>query len=273
MYVYAAANFSKTLLPTENPKELHIVDLDVRTLQFVEESVKRWKKDPESLNPRITVPTFLEENPHLATFSSYKSSGPYSNDTHNHAQTEGQRYRSSSKEGTRGPVDKDTQDWGYESTGKLASNVIRMKDHRYSWGGVAKQFLIDKQIMVKVYKGDIAKVKNMDAVVCGTDKDLKPTGSIASAFKHQGGGVYARSSQGLIEKHRFDSVKYADVFKCEGGNINARYVLHAVVKKMVEADTRETELYQDCIHSILQKAKRNNWKRLGIPMIGIGQIL
>lgn len=271
MYVYAAANFSKTLLPTENPRELHIVDLDVRTLKYVDESVRRWKKDPESLNPRISVPTFLEENPHLATFSSYKSSGPYSNDSHNHVQTEG--YHSSSKEGTRGSVNKDSQDWGYESTGKLASNVLRMKDHRYSWGGVAKQFLIDKQIMVKIYKGDVAKVKNMDAVVCGTDKDLKPIGSIANALKHQGGNVYARSSQGMIERHRFDSVKYADVFKCEGGNLSARYVLHAVVKKMVEADTREIEIYQDCIHSILQKAKRNDWKRLGIPMIGIGQNL
>lgn len=65
MYVYAAASFSKTRLPSECPKELHIIDVDTKILQLVVESVKRWQQDHESLNQRKTVPEYLKKNPQL----------------------------------------------------------------------------------------------------------------------------------------------------------------------------------------------------------------
>ncbi|XP_045190458.2 protein mono-ADP-ribosyltransferase PARP15-like [Mercenaria mercenaria] len=255
MYVYAAANFSSTLLPSECPRELHIVDVDTSILRLVNESVLRWEKDPESLNARRSMPNFLKDNPHL--------SRSYDSDEDHEDHEDKRSHTNQSQNFKRGRNN---------TSSELVTSVVKTKDERLSWGGVAKQFMVDNQIKVKVYQGDISKVRNMDTIVCGMSNTLEPQGLIADALKNMGGTVYTRSFNKMIEKHKKGHVKYSDVLKCDGGNLGAKYVLHAVINRVVDANKKETDAYQDCISSVLSEVQRNGWKTIAIPMIGTGTI-
>jgi O-acetyl-ADP-ribose deacetylase (regulator of RNase III) len=252
MYVFAAANFSSIRRSTDCPKELHIVDIDTSILRLVEESVKRWKKDPESLNQRITLPVFLKDNPHLANDSKRTTTDQSRNDEQD-KNFEGDRKR-------EGSLD-------------LANTIRKLKDESFSWGGIAKQYMLNDQFVVKIYQGDICKVKDMDAVVCGVDKDLKLSGKFADTMRKHGGHIYDKNHQKMVERQKNGpAVQYFDVYKCDGGRLEAKHVLHAVLKGVVEADVKETKAYQDCMASVLATVKENRWEKVAIPLIRTGTI-
>lgn len=157
-----------------------------------------------------------------------------------------------------------------ESPLELTCGIKRLTDEKFKWGGKARIFVLETQLTVKIFKGEISKVREMDAVVCGTDKNLSARGFIADALKKAGGQWYTSSYDKMVQKHKYDHLKSSDVFKCEGGALGSRYVLHAVVNRLVDANSKEIQEYQNCFDSILKKVKRNGFRKLAIPLLGTG---
>lgn len=278
MYVDAADRFSKSVTSTDDPRELHIIDIDTSILKLIKVSVEKWQKDPQSINARITLPKFLADNPHLAgqTTSNYershRSQGHRSYGDQRHGGG-GQSYGRDGN-GVHGTGERHNQ----QSTDdldvnklslKIACHVKKLKEEKFRWGGVASVFKVDEQIMVKIYRGEIDKVRNMDAIICGTDKSLFSRGFIADALTKAGGQLYNNAYQNMRKKYNYKGSD-SDVFKCEGGHLGTKYVFHAVTERVINADDREIEAYRKCMDSILKKAKKNQLKRLAIPLLGTG---
>lgn len=270
MYVYAAANFSKIWQPSKCPKELHIIDVDTKILQLVVESVKRWQQDQESLNQRKTVPEYLKKNHY---FSSHNTEGQRPSSRHRGHRHGGRGETSGSYngDGVHGNVPRHTSpEQDDESPLKLTCEIRRLQDEKFKWGGIAKLFVLDTQLTVKLFKGEISKVRDMDAVVCGTGKDLRARGFIADALKKAGGHQYASSYEEMVRRHEHHHINSSHVFKCKGGELGSKYVLHAVVNRLVDANSKEIQEYQDCFENILKKVKRNEFRKLAIPLLGTG---
>lgn len=278
MYVRAASDFSTTLKPSEYPRELHIIDIDTQILQDVQDSLKRWQKDPKSVDQRRTIPEYMKANPHAAGYSSsggggggHRSYRRHRNPRHGGGGWNSEMYHS---DGVHGSESRSTGDVPNEGQPLiLACKVKKIKDENFKWGGVGKLFVLGQQTTVKIYQGEISKVRSMDAIVCGTGNDLKIRGFIAEALLKAGGDQYKKNYDKMLKKHPPSSINPFDVFKCEGGvNLGAKFVLHAVVRRVVDANEKEIQEYQRCIKNVLQKVKRNDLRKVAIPMLGTGTI-
>jgi O-acetyl-ADP-ribose deacetylase (regulator of RNase III) len=276
MYLYAADKFSKSLSATDCPEELHIIDVDTTILKLVEQSVKRWKENPESISQRNTLPKYLEENPHQAGYSG--SEGQRSYDGH----MAGRRHRGGdgNQQSGRSPGDgvngndrrhrnPSPQNEIMEETYEIESSISRLEDKRLSWGGYAKMFILNQQLTVMIYKGEISRVKEVDSVVCSIGTDLEPKGFISSTLQSAGGPTYTSDYKKMKDKHK-GFLMPRDVFKCKAGKLPVKYILHVVTSRVVEADTREIQTYKECVYSVLKKARRNDLEKLAIPLFATG---
>src|SRR5512139_1733154 len=89
--------------------------------------------------------------------------------------------------------------------------------------------IVINNVMIKIMKGDITE-SSVDAIVNAANSHLRHGGGVAGAISRKGGPVVQEES---------NAIGYVPVGECamtSGGELRARYVIHAVGPRMGEGD-------------------------------------
>ena len=306
MYVKAAVDFSsKFKVPSRynpNPKELHIVDIDEEILKLLQTSVEKWQRKPESIDQRVTLKEYLKNNPpsvwsRSATGSRNRGNsamGAAGSDSYNAKGRPGDvsnysRYRGDDASTI---VDKSTlyvsdttcqqKNVGnkeefpvsgrpsFEELG-ITCSIKKLQGEKFRWGGETSLYTLNGKLTVKIYNGEIAKANNVDAIVCGIGKDLKPLGFIADALKKAGGWRFENDRGRMIDKN-YGFARNGDVMKCDAGDLKVRNVIHVVSDKILDASTSELKDYAEAVYQTLKMANRWRFKKIIMPLFSSGKM-
>lgn len=267
MYVKAAVDFSEKIQEGEYtyPKEFHIIDVDTSILQLVKDSVEKWEKHPSSLDLEVSLEKYFKENPYSTGYSGYpvsRNSGQRNRGQRPKGHGKGQEYNSS-QAGNK------MNDEGITGTYKLACTLERKEDQTFAWGGIAKVYDFDKQITIKMFKGEIVKSRGVDAVVCAINKSLQASGYLHESLKKKAGYDFETSFKKMVDIHK-NSAKPLDVIKCASGNLGVSNIIYIVMERVLDGDDKETQTYQEAIRRVLSKARDWKLEKLVIPMFGTG---
>ena len=114
---------------------------------------------------------------------------------------------------------------------------------------------------IKLVKGDITGLE-VDAIVNAANAHLQMGGGVAGAILKKGG----RSIQDECDKVGFTAVGQAALTK--GGNLKARYVIHAVGPRMGEGD--EDNKLLKATQNSLKIAQEKKLRSIAFPAISTG---
>ncbi len=104
--------------------------------------------------------------------------------------------------------------------------------------------------------------RDVDAIVNAANSHLRHGGGVAGAIVRKGG----RTIQDESDKIGYVPVGGAAI--TTGGNLKARYVIHAVGPRMGEGD--EDNKLRNAIKSVLKLAAENKMKSISVPAISAG---
>lgn len=114
---------------------------------------------------------------------------------------------------------------------------------------------------VRIIKGDLTE-SNVDAIVNAANSYLQHGGGVAGAIARKGGQVIQEES---------NKIGYVQVGSCAltaGGNLKARYVIHAVGPQWGEGD--EENKLKNAVKNTLMLAAEKGFKALSMPAISAG---
>lgn len=114
---------------------------------------------------------------------------------------------------------------------------------------------------LRIIRGDITE-SEVDAIVNAANSYLKHGGGVALAIVKKGGRIIQEES---------DKIGYVPVGSCaitSGGNLKAKYVIHAVGPRWGEGD--EEEKLRSAIRSVLKLSTERNFKSISMPAISAG---
>ena len=117
------------------------------------------------------------------------------------------------------------------------------------------------QSLISLMKGDIIGL-DVDAIVYYARTDLV----LGSGF---GGAIAAKGGPKVQEElKKMGPVKTTEVAVTSGGNLKARYIIHAVGPRFQE-ENLEDQL-RDTMLNVLRKAEENKIRSLAFPAMGAG---
>lgn len=116
--------------------------------------------------------------------------------------------------------------------------------------------------IIRLMVGFIIDMKDMDGLVYYARPDLKLGAGFGTAISIQGGPKVQE------ELKKISGANVTDVVVTGGGNLQTRYILHAVGPQFQEEDSerklRETTL------NVLRKAEEHGLKKIAFPAMGAG---
>lgn len=119
---------------------------------------------------------------------------------------------------------------------------------------------------VELIEGDITSME-VDAIVNAANSRLKHGGGVAGAISRKGGPTIQEESDVWV-KAWGGEVSVGSCAITSGGNLPARYVIHAVGPRMGEGD--EDAKLKKATLSALQMADQHNLKSVAFPAISTG---
>ena len=119
---------------------------------------------------------------------------------------------------------------------------------------------------VEIVDGDITGM-TVDAIVNAANSRLKHGGGVAGAIARKGGDAIQEESD-IWMKAWGGEVTVGSVVITSGGNLPAKYVIHAVGPRMGEGD--EDEKLRKATLNSLQTAEHRNLKSIAFPAISTG---
>ena len=117
------------------------------------------------------------------------------------------------------------------------------------------------EIVIK--KGDIT-LEDVDAIVNAANQSLRGGGGVDGAIHRAGGKAI------LEECIKIGGCPTGDAVITTGGNLKARYVIHAVGPVWRGGVHSEARLLRDCYTKSFQLARKNNLKSIAFPAISTG---
>lgn len=115
----------------------------------------------------------------------------------------------------------------------------------------------------EIKKGDIT-TEDVDAIVNAANSHLAHGGGVAAAIARAAGEALIRES---------NAIDYVPTGSCAltiGGNLPAKYVIHAVGPVYRDGKSGESELLASCITSSLSLAESKNIHSIAFPAISTG---
>eukprot|EP01121_Diplochlamys_sp_Union-15-3_P003850 TRINITY_DN13785_c0_g1_i1.p1 TRINITY_DN13785_c0_g1~~TRINITY_DN13785_c0_g1_i1.p1 ORF type:complete len:250 (+),score=41.38 TRINITY_DN13785_c0_g1_i1:2-751(+) len=122
--------------------------------------------------------------------------------------------------------------------------------------------------IVSVRQGDITE-ENVEVVVNAANGLLRHSGGLAKAIVDTGGEVIQLESDAIIIKNK-GSIGVGMVAVTTGGNLPAKFVIHAVGPKYKDGQQNESEYLKSAVRRSLETARERNWKSIAIPAISSG---
>ena len=254
MYIQAASDFSA--MEMRYLKELHIIDVDVSILKLVEISYNKWKKDPTSVQAKVTLKQYLKDHP------TYQ----YSRDDEWKNQGKGQR---KGRQFNRQWSDPDKGNFDSGTSKELDRAVVKgVGSEPLRWGGRSSIYNINDSVKVHVYTGKIEKVEDVDAVICGTDTTFGTSSYIARAFLQEFGDKYKRNFDKMKSKAGYLATN-SYVYVCESGSRKATNVMHLAMKPVMYGD--ELQDYKKGLSNIFHMAEKWKFAKIALPLLGTGK--
>ncbi|MGB9813980.1 MAG: macro domain-containing protein [Thermovenabulum sp.] len=118
---------------------------------------------------------------------------------------------------------------------------------------------------MKAVVGDITKAA-ADVIVNAANGIGPMGGGVALAIKKAGGKIIEEEA---IEVCKKMDPKPGDVYITTAGNLNAKYVFHAVTMKY-PAEKSNIEIVRKCLDNLLKKAREMKVKSMVIPALATG---
>lgn len=115
--------------------------------------------------------------------------------------------------------------------------------------------------VIAVVQGDITD-QTTDAIVNAANAALQLGGGVAGAIRRRGGPKIQE------ECNRIDGTVVGGAVITSGGNLPAKYVIHAV--SPIHGDDHEDEKLKDATLNSLKLADRNHLKSIAFPAISTG---
>ena len=120
--------------------------------------------------------------------------------------------------------------------------------------------------VVELMEGDITELE-VDAIVNAANSRLKHGGGVAGAIVRKGGRTIQEESDVWL-KAWGGEISVGSAAITSGGNLPARYVIHAVGPRMGEGD--EDEKLRQATVSSLRMADKHHLKSMAFPAISTG---
>lgn len=118
---------------------------------------------------------------------------------------------------------------------------------------------------MKVVKDDITTME-ADVIVNAANGIGPMGGGVAAALRRAGGNEIEQEAIEVCEKA--DPYE-GQVYVTGGGKLNCKYILHAVTMKQ-PAQPSSVEIVENCLHSLLKKAREMGIKSMILPALATG---
>ncbi|WP_126993056.1 macro domain-containing protein [Thermosipho globiformans] len=115
---------------------------------------------------------------------------------------------------------------------------------------------------------DDITIQDTDAIVNAANSHLKHGGGVAGAILKKGGHIIQLESDEYVEK--YGPVKTGNVAVTTGGNLKAKYIIHAVGPIWRGGNNNEEKLLKDAVLNSLKKADELKIKSISFPAISSG---
>ena len=122
-----------------------------------------------------------------------------------------------------------------------------------------------EQSVIEVVEGDITEMKT-DAIVNAANEHLAHGGGVAGAIVRKGGRIIQHESRDWISENGIVTTGSAAI--TSGGNLSAKYVIHAVGPVMGSGD--EDAKLQSATLSALRIADKHDIESIAFPAISAG---
>jgi O-acetyl-ADP-ribose deacetylase (regulator of RNase III) len=120
--------------------------------------------------------------------------------------------------------------------------------------------------VIQLVEGDITEM-DADAIVNPANQGLTHGGGVAGLVSSRGGPTIQRESNEWVRKHGLVRTGTAGI--TSGGDLKARYVIHAV-GPIYDGKPRSAELLASAVRSSLQMADDHGLKTIALPSISTG---
>jgi O-acetyl-ADP-ribose deacetylase (regulator of RNase III) len=120
--------------------------------------------------------------------------------------------------------------------------------------------------VIELVEGDITEI-DADAIVNPANQRLAHGGGVAGLISSRGGPTIQRESNEWVRKHGLVRTGTAGI--TSGGDLKARYVIHAV-GPVYDGKPRSAELLASAVRSSLQMADDHGLKTIALPSISTG---
>ena len=114
---------------------------------------------------------------------------------------------------------------------------------------------------IEIVQGDITEA-DVEAIVNAANNDLELGGGVAGAIRRKGGPSIQE------ECHRIGSIPIGEAAITGGGNLKARYVIHAASMQLGGRTTAEN--LEASTRNSLRRAEEKKIKSIAFPAVGTG---
>ena len=114
---------------------------------------------------------------------------------------------------------------------------------------------------IEILQGDITEA-DVDAIVNAANNDLELGGGVAGAIRRKGGPAIQE------ECHRIGRVPLGEAAITGGGNLKAKYVIHAASMQLGGRTTAEN--LEASTRNSLRRAEEKGIKSIAFPAVGTG---
>lgn len=130
-----------------------------------------------------------------------------------------------------------------------------------------REYTIGSNKKLEIRQGDLTK-ERVEAIVNAANGALQHGGGVACAISKAGGGIIQKESYEWIKKYGY--IETGEVGVTSGGNMFAKYVIHAVGPVYKGGNRNEPELLSRAVWNSLKKADELGVTSIALPAISSG---